>query len=72
MVDTNVDLRQQRDVVVGIDEKNRAINAQVDKTGRIVNQMIKKEFWIKFWIIMVIGLMSIVDLFVLLNKLGVL
>lgn len=59
-------------MVVGIDEKNRAINAQVDKTGRVVNQMIKKEFWIKFWIIVVICLMSLVDLFVLLNKIGVL
>jgi hypothetical protein len=72
MIDTNVDLRNQREVIVGIDGKNREINRQIGKTDVIVKQMTKKEFCQKTGIVLVIGLLGIVDLVVLLHRLAIL
>ena len=71
MIDTNADLRRQRDVIGGIDDKNRAISRNIDQTNVIVKQMTKKEFCQKIWIIVVIGLLGFADLLILLKKVGI-
>ena len=71
MIDTNQDMRQQRDILLNIDEKNKDINRKVDKTNVVVIQMTKTEFWQKIVLYIVIVCLFITDFFVLLAILGV-
>ena len=71
MIDTNQDMRQQRDILLNIDEKNKDINRKVDKTNVVVIQMTKTESWQKIVLYIVIVCLFITDFFVLLAILGV-
>ena len=61
-------LRADRDIIIGIDEKNRNINSQMSATNSIVGQMTRKEFMFKLYIMIAIVLLFGADLCVLLFK----
>ena len=44
MVDTNKDLRNQRELINDANAKVQQTDAQVNKTGKLVDQMTRKEY----------------------------
>lgn len=68
MTVTNQDLRQQRDVIGSINDKNSAINTQMEATNKKVLEMTRKEFMFKLYIFIAIFLLFCADIGVLIGK----
>ena len=65
MNDTNQTLRNGRDIIVGISDKNQEARSKVEQTSTIVNQMTRKEFLMKIYIFIAVVLLFIADVLVL-------
>ena len=63
---TNQAMRQQRDLIQNINEKNMYVNSKVGETGSVVNQMTRKEYILKCYIFIAVILMFFADVAVLL------
>ncbi len=68
MAATNQDLRQQRDIIVSINDKDQQINRQMEDTNKKVMEMTRKEFCFKVGIFIAIVLMFLADVGVAVSK----
>ena len=67
---TNKDLRNQRELVIDAHTTVKATDAQVSRTGKLVDQMTKQEYCTKIWILVVIVLAFLADVALLINLLS--
>ena len=62
MVETNKELRGQRDLITDASDKAHATDAQVARTGKLVAQMTKSEYYGKLMIMGTIVLLAAADI----------
>ena len=70
MQETNKNLRQQRELIIDAHGKVQETDAQVAKTGKLVETMTRKEYCTKLWIMAVIVLTFLADLGLLIKLLS--
>ena len=70
VLDTNRELREQRDIILDADRKVVATDDQTNKTRGLVNQMTRKEYWYKFLLFATIVLLFLGDLAALILKIA--
>jgi hypothetical protein len=64
----NKDLRDQRDVLITVQEKNQQINKDLDAGGAVVKRMTRREFYYRIAIFTTIILLFLAIVFVLIMK----
>ena len=54
-------MRQQRDLIQNISEKNMYVNSKVGETGLVVNQMTRKEYVLKCYLFIAVIILFLAD-----------